>query len=326
MTEKGVDFFKIAEVSRAPQTSKVVINLKSSGFWEVRLCDVKGDIDSSFPQLYLTEAKEYILSLSSSKRYYFLFTSSDFEFIISETTLPLEGASNFRDLGGLSTVDGRHIKWGKIYRSDELSQLTDSDLVYLDTLQIKSVLDYRSRHEVRKCTDRALSSVQFYYSIPISSGAVKSSANPNNSNVDTLVAQMQNMYREYIKDSDCLNSFRQMFKIVQYDLSTPTLFHCSAGKDRTGITIALFLFALGVSEEQIIKNYMVSKCHTPLKYREIVEKYPRMEPIFTVEKSYIMSSFKEIKRLYGSIDFFLEKVLMVNKPLLREIYLTPQSV
>lgn len=120
--------------------------------------------------------------------------------MLSETVLPLQGAGNFRDIGGLSTEDGRYIKWGKIYRSDQLSQLTDEDINYLDGLNIRSILDYRSRHEVRKCTDRTLDSVQFYYSIPISAGAVKSSANPNNSNVETLATQMENMYRDYIRE------------------------------------------------------------------------------------------------------------------------------
>lgn len=326
MKKQDIDLFEIVEISRNSQTKQVVINLKKQGFWEVRLCNIKGEIDFSFPQLYLTEAKHYHLHLAENRRYYFLFISAEIKFILSETVLPLKGAKNFRDLGGIKVGENSIIKWGKIYRSDQLSQLTGEDLVYLDSIKIKSILDYRSRHEVRKYTDKTLDSVQFYYSIPIGAGAVRSSANPSNSNVETLALQMQTMYKDYIKDSDCLNSFRLMFKILQYDLSTPVLLHCSAGKDRTGIAVALILFALGVSETEIIANYMESAKHIPQRYLDIVDKYPRMEPIFTVDKSYIQASLNEIKTHYSSIDFFLTKVLMVDTPLLKNIYLTTKSI
>lgn len=326
MKIQDIDLFKIVEISRNSQTKRVIINLKIQGFWEVRLCNIKGEIDFSFPQLYLTEAKHYHLHLAENRRYYFLFVSAEIKFILSETVLPLKGASNFRDLGGIQVTSDAIIKWGKIYRSDQLSQLTEDDLVYLDSIRIRSILDYRSRHEVRKFTDKTLDSAQFRYSIPIAAGAVRSSANPSNSNVETLALQMQMMYRDYIKDSDCLNSFRLMFKILQYDLSTPVLLHCSAGKDRTGIAVALIMYALGVPEKEIVANYMESANHVPQRYIDIVDKYPRMEPIFTVDRSYLESSLDEIKALYGSIDFFLTKVLMVNTSLLKDIYLTSKFV
>lgn len=74
MTEQIVDLFKIAEISRVPQTNQVVINLKEVSLWEVYLCDCKGEIDSSFPQLYLTESKNtYCLCLKTSDTISYLY-------------------------------------------------------------------------------------------------------------------------------------------------------------------------------------------------------------------------------------------------------------
>lgn len=320
MPTRGIDLANIAQIFRDKNSKEATLNLVEKADWSVYVGnDIQG-IDTQSPILKTDDSGLFDLKLNKNKRYYFKLKNPFKEFYLAEKSLPLQGAYNFRDLGGIFLKGNRRVKWGKLFRSDELSCLTNSDMEYLSSIGIRSVIDFRTENEIKKAPDRVLESVKFNYPIAITPGAVRTSNYDQTTQTRTLQHQMEEMYEKYVTDPNCIRAFRIMFLILQNNLSAPLIFHCSAGKDRTGIASALVLLALGATEDEVTKDYLMSKHFIPLKYRNIVDKYPRMAPVFTVKRAYLMKSLQQIKKDYGSIDYFLKNVLGADMPKLRRVY------
>ena len=167
--------------------------------------------------------------------------------------LPFTGAHNFRDLGGYKTEDGRALKWGKIYRSDDLHLLTDEDLKYLSRLNIKSVVDFRSDEERESEPDR-LNPDMTQVLLPIK-------FQPEELDDETLKNLMKNLTFGTLDSSNLLRDFnivivkdfateyKKFFRHVIENNAEPIVFHCTAGKDRAGFASAMILTVLGVPRE-----------------------------------------------------------------------------
>jgi len=103
------------------------------------------------------------------------------------------------------------------------------------------------------------------------------------------------------------------------------LFHCTAGKDRTGMGAALFLAALGVDEETIYSNYLESNKNLEGKYAKMLEEHPEAEKMFGVQRSYLETGLSYVKETYGSIENYLTEVLAVDIDKLKELYLSEKE-
>jgi len=161
--------------------------------------------------------------------------------------LVLEGAANFRDLGGLPTADGRVVRRGRIFRSDVLYRLTNNDTIVLRALGIRTVIDLRSLDEVRHYPKSPLAAIGLqHFNVPI----VTDELSITESLVDDYVLLLRNV-RE---------GFRRIFGHLARD-HYPLVINCFAGKDRTGITSALILGALGVPDGEIVADYALSEQH-----------------------------------------------------------------
>ena len=132
---------------------------------------------------------------------------------------------------------------------------------------------------------------------------------------------MKYMNRLLVSDPPCVRAFRIFFAIVQNNLSAPLIFHCSAGKDRTGMAAALVLYSLGVDEQTIMEDYLSSKIYLSDKYDAFIAKYPRAESIFTVKKMFLQAGINQIKRDHGTVMDYLTKVLKVDIVKMRRLYL-----
>lgn len=311
-----------AEILRDKYSKAASLKIETKGAWKLFVGNSVDNINKSKPILEGTGSGLFPLNVSASFRNYFEVTTSRKSRIIAERHLPMAGGYNFRDLGGIKTKDGRYIKWGKLFRADELSGLTNDDVLYLSSIPITSIIDFRAVTEMKRAPDKLPTSVKFSYPLSITPGNLSTEgiqANLLKTNIDIHMKQMN---RILVSDPVCVNAFRKFFNIVQKRLSAPLIFHCSAGKDRTGMAAALLLFALGVSEEKIMDDYLMSKVFLADKYDVIIAKYPRAESIFTVKKMFLKAGINQIKRDYGTIDYFLENVLGVNIDKLQEMYLT----
>ena len=235
--------------------------------------------------------------------------------------LPMEGGFNFRDMGGYKTITGKYVKWGKVFRSDKMSNLTQPDLDYLNNIPILTVVDFRSEEEIAESPDKKPASVVNSYELTINPGSHSSI-----SDVLELINQngedfMNEVYRSLVSDPAIITRYKTLFSLFQDEEKLPLLFHCTAGKDRTGMGAALFLASLGVDENIIFEDYMISNNQLEDKYIRLMDSMPQLKALMEVRYQYLQAGFDKIKKDHGSIENYLQNVLEVNMNLMKEMYL-----
>ena len=241
--------------------------------------------------------------------------------------LPFTGAHNFRDLGGYKTEDGRTLKWGKLYRSDDLHLLTDEDLKYLSRLNIKSVVDFRSDEERESEPDR-LNPDMTQVLLPIK-------FQPEELDDETLKNLMKNLTFGTLDSSNLLRDFnivivkdfateyKKFFRHVIENNAEPIVFHCTAGKDRAGFASAMILTVLGVPREKVIEDYLLTntyvKDHVDSEMLEIELKTffradtDNLRKINLVEERYIQAAFDTIDSEWGGMDNYISGALGLSE-------------
>ena len=171
--------------------------------------------------------------------------------------LHFDGIENFRDLGGWECSGGGMTKYGVFYRSAELAKATKADLKRIEDLGIRTILDLRHPEETASRPD-CLPKSCVYKNISVQ-GSIRPRELKVNGDV-YMTHTLYNMYRQLLTVSG--DEFRKVLFFLA-DAEGPTLFHCAAGKDRTGLT-AMFLYTIaGVDEKDIVADYEVS--HTYIK-------------------------------------------------------------
>jgi protein-tyrosine phosphatase len=232
-----------------------------------------------------------------------------------------EGSDNFRDLGGYATPEGKSTKWGILYRAGKLSELTEKDIEILTALKIKTIIDFRREDELDKEPDKLPNSNQIkHIHLPIISGInglaiVEEVINTGNANMDIKGEELMLKANRYYV-SKARKQYATLFKLLQRKRNLPLVFHCSAGKDRTGLAAALILHALNIPRETILEDYLESNEHrkeaTKAKLNMIQNNLPAKElilPLLEVKRDYLDSAYQEIDKLYGSVSNYLEKGL-----------------
>lgn len=224
----------------------------------------------------------------------------------------LEGSSNFRDLGGYPTRDGRRVQWGRIYRSADISKLSDKDLKTLEAVHLAVDCDLRSPEEVQKAPDRIPTGVQYVH-LPAGSEHIQMAkfyeAMQKSTRKDTLLLQT---YRstEHLKAK-----YKPLFDhLLSLKGNESLLFHCTAGKDRTGIGAALVLSALNVDRQTILKDYQATNQFWKADRERMLQGMAQQglnpeaaRSLLDANPAYLESTFQAIDQKYGSMDRFLEK-------------------
>ena len=196
-----------------------------------------------------------------ARPYFALVVDQGTRAIVAERRIALEGDSNFRDLGGYHTKDGRSVRWGRIYRSGELDALTDADLATVDGLDIKLVCDLRAPSEISIAPDRSPTGAETI-SIPVTddsqdpvvireqvlAGDVSALGEPG----ELLTEAGKTFPTKYAPE------FEKVMARLMDVRYQPALVHCSAGKDRAGLASALVLLTLGVPEKAVMQDYLLS--------------------------------------------------------------------
>lgn len=316
----GEDISGVAHILRDKQTKEASLTISASGSWKLFSGTSVETIDLSRPLLTGELPGLYPLQVSDSVRSYFQLVTDKGKAILAERHLPMTGGYNFRDLGGFRTTEGRYVKWGKIIRSDDLFHLTEADLHYLSSLPLVSIVDFRAESEIDHAPDKLPETTTGHYLYSISPGNLSSTKDINQVLLqNTKVMEQINVL--LVSDTLNIKCYRDYFALLQNEMHQPLLFHCSAGKDRTGMAAALTLFALGVDEETIMADYLLSNAYLGDKYSEYTTKYPELKPLFEVKPEYLQAGLQYIKSKHGTVEFFLKKELNVNIEQLREMYL-----
>ncbi|WP_028798880.1 tyrosine-protein phosphatase [Streptomyces sp. 142MFCol3.1] len=248
---------------------------------------------------------------------------------VPSTEPELAGVRNFRDVGGLPTVDGRRVKQGRLYRSGHLAHATEKDATFLSSLGLHTIFDFRNASDQKlEGPDVDLPGVR-NVNLPLTDPADGAEfwKMVRDGDLDQLRSilsdgkaanRMVVSYRTIIKERTTEHS--QVLHSLAED-SVPALMHCAAGKDRAGLSIAVTLLALGVERDAIVADYLESnakhrryKVHrsssAPSAYSpEVMEL---LSPLFDARAEYLTAAFETIEETWGGVDTYLEQALRVT--------------
>ena len=254
----------------------------------------------------------------------------------NQRILEIEGVINFRDLGGYQTQDSRTVRWGRVYRSAQLDRMSDKGAKELSALGIKTVVDLRFSEEAKRYPTmlHAVPDADIFTWHDSFDGdnngegdAIKLSWRRSLESNDS--AQVREAMRvNYPKK---LYSHKAIYKKMLMRImeqQTPLVFHCAAGKDRTGVAAALILSLLGVSDGVIIEDYLLTQRATQglldsfhaggatgpqgnSDFQHKLASYPRelIQPIFDADLSYITTLMNYVSEQYGSFSQYATSVL-----------------
>ncbi|GAB3103909.1 tyrosine-protein phosphatase [Aestuariicella hydrocarbonica] len=230
---------------------------------------------------------------------------------LKERVIALHGANNFRDLGGYHTVDGHQVRYGLLYRSGQLSGLTDTDQQRITELGLRSVCDFRT------ATEREHNPSQ----LPASVERIETC----NGNPATNLMQVSELMKErgidgvdwhqFMVDAyrnialEYTDQYRALFQQLARPQELPMLFHCTAGKDRTGFGAALVLLALGVPEATVFADYALTNQYPtaiPDAYAPIKQAAPAL---FEARPEFLQTALNALEQRYGGVDNYLREGL-----------------
>ncbi|ASU83116.1 protein-tyrosine-phosphatase [Nocardiopsis gilva YIM 90087] len=237
-------------------------------------------------------------------------------------------APNFRDLGGHTTRDGSVVRRGVVYRSDALSNLTDDELHGLGNhLGLRLQVDLRSSFEREAAADRVPEGVE-YVALDVqgdhSTGADLAAMLTDPERSTELLSDgggerfVHEVNRMLVSWDDALAGYRELIRLAATG-PAPLVFHCSAGKDRTGWGAALLLALLDVPREAIVADYLASNPRLAQAREWMYGAAERhgvnrdlLQPLVEVREEYLRSAFDEADRVYGSFEGYVADGLKIG--------------
>jgi protein-tyrosine phosphatase len=255
--------------------------------------------------------------LPASVRWYFeLRPDHGQALVIADRSLHLRSAPNFRDVGGYRTLDGRWVRMGVAYRSDQLDRLSDADLAKIATLQPVLVADLRTDAERRIGSDRLPPNAQplvadVMAGTPPGAAAVMQAKDPQDA-----AAFLTNANRQFVSGASARDAYRLLMSRLA-DSDGVDVYHCTAGKDRTGWASAVLLKILGVPQQTIIEDYLASNRYLVDKNKAMFSSMPPdraavLAPVMTVRADYLDAAFAEVTLRYGAFGRYLSEGLHLD--------------
>ncbi|WP_329566837.1 tyrosine-protein phosphatase [Kitasatospora sp. NBC_01266] len=240
---------------------------------------------------------------------------------IADRSLHLASAPNFRDAGGYRTADGHWVRMGVVYRSGDLSKLSDADLAKLQRLGLAQVFDLRTPGEQQAAPDR------------LPAGATETTENvlgvagTGQFNVTTPAAAVQAMEdaeRTMVAAPSAKSGYHALFSALVERDDQSVLYHCTAGKDRTGWASAALLTALGVPSDTVMADYLASNDYLAASNAATLAKLPPAyqavyKPLLGVQPEFLNAGFDEVTKDFGSFDGYLKNGLGLDRHDLRDL-------
>ncbi|NLR78393.1 tyrosine-protein phosphatase [Chitinophaga eiseniae] len=244
----------------------------------------------------------------------------------AQRVVRMQGTVNFRDVGGYKTNDGKKVAWGKVFRSADVSHLTDQDLRVLEQKHIHTVIDFRGVKEAAAAPDHLLPETD-YLLCPAGSDSL-----PGVAQMAAVIKKGDFLEKFYGNTQYLGDRYKPLFqKLLVLPANESIMYHCTGGRDRTGMATALFLYALGVPQETIEADFTASNVYLlPMNKRmfqglqqntgldeETIRKALELKP------ELLHSFFSAIKGKYGTVENFFEKELGIGekeRAILKEKY------
>lgn len=261
---------------------------------------------------------------------------------LTNQLIGITSGRNFRELGGYETLSGKKIKFHKLLRTGNLADLSPFDLDYLKDYGVKYVVDFRSQEEVDRQPDRVPEGAKYDYNPVFSDDLTNSSKSINDLDAQSKddanfgFDHMLYAYEDMVESESAQKAYRKFFDYLLENKNEDEalIFHCTAGKDRTGFGALLVLTALGVPLQTIKKDYLLTNITTKdfvdgMVARERAQgknenTLQSIRDIQSVHPEYINHAVKVINDNYGSINNYLREVMHLSSAdimELRRIYL-----
>ncbi len=260
----------------------------------------------------------YITNDNVTRKYFRLLFNNEYSQVVGARSIVMDNVQNLRDLGGYSASDNRLTRWGKVFRSGQLSSLSQWDSIRLDKLGLKTIIDLRTEEEI------ALDPIRYdrarVVNIPISNTPMVDVPYRIKSGMmrqRDAVIRMQDFYLHILADQN-REQLAHIFELMLDSDNYPILFNCTLGKDRTGMLAALLLTALDVPKEVIYSDYMLSNEFIDLShFAHLASKLSThaqesITVIVSADDDYLDLSFWKMKKDFGSVDKYLSKGLQLD--------------
>jgi protein-tyrosine phosphatase len=229
--------------------------------------------------------------------------------------VPLEGGSNFRDLGGYRTADGATVRRNAVFRSAHLGGLTGADRNALGRLGVRTVVDLRGVNEAAETphlVDGVGCRIVGAHIEPGVGEKIRDAVASGTATPHVVMGYMTDHYRDYPRR--CAPGFRTLFMTLSDGRHRPLVFHCTAGKDRTGFASALLLTLLGVPWDTVIEDYL----RTNELWIGHIGRYPELDidtraAIVEARRPYLEAAFQVVRSDFGSPEAFAEKALGLDR-------------
>jgi len=243
--------------------------------------------------------------------------------LIPDRVHPFRGIANFRDLGGYPTLDGRVTRWHRLYRSGHLARATRADLKKISQLGIHTLVDFRSDQEREREPDHLPADNQIRtLSFPIQengkppfSDEVRQMIEERRINGQDPSLKMQEMYVQLA--TKYTDNYRNYFQALLEAAGKPVLWHCSAGKDRAGFASAVLLKILGVSDQIIMEDYLLSQDYVAPRRGQLMSirllkgeiAYRYVNRMNDVDQVWLRTAFQTINEEWGNFLNYVRKGL-----------------
>jgi protein-tyrosine phosphatase len=245
--------------------------------------------------------------------------------------LPLKGVVNFRDMGGLITLDGRRVKKGILFRAAELTGLTEEDKTYLETLNLKYVFDYRDKVEADRKPDPIIGQAK-NKRVPVQ---VEDKLTAQASSEEIVKSEFYKLFTKemftnmYAKMPIQNASYQRLMTLLKNpEENLPLVHHCTGGRDRTGVGAMLILITLGVPYETVLADFLMSNrtledFHNNM-FNEAAkdvseEELSRFKDALLLQENYLQASMDSIVRIYGNFEAYLAEEFGITQEIRERI-------
>lgn len=240
--------------------------------------------------------------------------------------IQLSGADNARDLGGMKTSDGAVIQKGYLIRSNRLSRITKRDIQILkDQYHLQKIIDLRTPMEAEQEEDKEIAGA-VYLNIPffVESMVGISHERGNRHKIGHIenIPKMENLYVMIVENPFCQKQMEKALRQIMETEDGAVLWHCTEGKDRCGLLSAMTLFLLGVSEQDVMEDYLKTNTSAATRIDKMYQKWRKlgiskgraegMLGLFMAKEEYMQAALDFVKRTYGSVDLFLKDALKIS--------------
>jgi len=246
-------------------------------------------------------------------------------------SLHLATAPNFRDIGGYRTSDGHMVRQGLAFRSDQLNRLSDADLATIAALHPSAIVDLRTATAREREPDRVPAGAR-HVVLDVMADSTGSLGGDMRLAMAQIAggkgeAMLAAANREFVTLPSARRSYAALIRLMLAS-DAPVVFHCTAGKDRTGWAAAVVLSLLGVPRETVMADYLLSNTMLAEKNHAALAMLARsgsglspamLEPVLGVRESYIAAAFAEVERTYGSFDNYARNGLGLSAGELRQL-------